>query len=172
LRLAVYWSRPSTWYTAAEYPNKLLWGHSTVDYAVDIALAGKARRLALFHHDPLRTDDAVDLLLEHGRRRAADAGSTLEVLAAAEGLVLDVRPSSRAEHVIGGEKPSAEGDVEVPRQAKVLLVEDEPDVRRPRGSRSPDLMTYAPTRNVGNVPPVPNVASPDGRLCRLNTSST
>jgi len=76
-------------YTAAEYAAKRGWGHSTVEYAVDTALAAKARRLALYHHDPTRNDDAVDALTEFARERAASAGSGLDVFAAAEGLVVD-----------------------------------------------------------------------------------
>jgi phosphoribosyl 1,2-cyclic phosphodiesterase len=47
-------------YTAHEYPRRRTFGHSTVDYAVGLAETAGARRLALFHHDPLRTDDELD----------------------------------------------------------------------------------------------------------------
>src|SRR5262249_32614700 len=75
-------------YTAAEYPKKITWGHTPVEWAVDYALAAGAKRLALFHHDPLRDDDALDGLVEICRQRVAAAGGGLEVLAAAEGQVL------------------------------------------------------------------------------------
>jgi len=76
-------------YTAAEYPEKVGWGHGTVESVVATARAAGARRLALFHHDPRRDDDAMDALVAAAR---AAAGAGLEVLAAAEGLVLDVTP--------------------------------------------------------------------------------
>ncbi len=47
-------------YTAAEFPARRTWGHSTVDYAVGLAEAAGAGRLVLFHHDPRRTDDELD----------------------------------------------------------------------------------------------------------------
>jgi phosphoribosyl 1,2-cyclic phosphodiesterase len=72
-------------YLAEEYPAKVGWGHSTVEYAVDLARAAEARRLALFHHEPTRTDDDVDALLVRARARARAIGFTGEVFAAAEG---------------------------------------------------------------------------------------
>jgi phosphoribosyl 1,2-cyclic phosphodiesterase/DNA-binding response OmpR family regulator len=79
-----------TQYTAADYPAKVGWGHSTVEYAVDIAVAARVRRLALFHHDPLRHDDAVDRIVAVGRERARASGMLLDVFAAAEGQAVDL----------------------------------------------------------------------------------
>ncbi len=50
-------------YTAAEYSAKIGWGHSTIEYVIDMAAAANVRHVALFHHDPARTDDAVDELI-------------------------------------------------------------------------------------------------------------
>src|SRR5262249_24175980 len=61
-------------YTAAEYPHKMTWGHTPAEWAVDYALAAGARRLALFHHDPLRDDEAVDRLVDVCRQRVLRAG--------------------------------------------------------------------------------------------------
>ena len=47
-------------YTAAEYAQKIGWGHSPVPYVVDVALAAHGKRLALFHHDPMRGDAELD----------------------------------------------------------------------------------------------------------------
>ena len=49
-------------YTAEEYRNRSAFGHSAVDYAVGLARAAGAARLALFHHDPGRTDDELDAI--------------------------------------------------------------------------------------------------------------
>jgi hypothetical protein len=76
-----------TQYTAAEYPSKTGWGHSTVEYVVDVAACAGVRRLALFHHDPTRDDDAIDRLVAGARDRAAKAGGDTEVFGAAEGTV-------------------------------------------------------------------------------------
>ena len=48
-------------YTPAGVRQKSTWGHCTVEYAMWVAKrAGRQARLALFHHDPVRTDDALD----------------------------------------------------------------------------------------------------------------
>jgi len=77
-------------YTAEEYPAKTGWGHSTLEYVVDTAVRARVRRLALFHHDPGRDDDAVDRMVERARDRVVRAGGTMEVFAAAEGLVVEL----------------------------------------------------------------------------------
>src|SRR5262245_18054413 len=89
-------------YLDAEYPQKVGWGHSTVEYAIDVAHASGARRLALFHHEPTRTDDAVDELVAHAHAHANAIGFAGEVFAAAEGHTITLesfgaepeRPSS------------------------------------------------------------------------------
>ena len=77
-------------YTAAEYPGRVGWGHSTLEYVVDLAIAGGVKRLELFHHDPGRDDEAVDTLMAEGRKRVAQAGAAVEVFAAAEGRVIEL----------------------------------------------------------------------------------
>ncbi|MBX5490171.1 MAG: MBL fold metallo-hydrolase [Chloroflexi bacterium] len=77
-------------YLAEEFPQKLGWGHSSVEHAVDFAVAAQVRRLALFHHDPGRTDEGVATLLARAQARAARQGGGLEILAAAEGLTLTI----------------------------------------------------------------------------------
>ena len=77
-------------YTEEEYRTKHGWGHSTVEYATDVAIAAGAARLALFHHDPAHDDDTVSMLEETARARAVSSGSALQVFAAAEGLTLDL----------------------------------------------------------------------------------
>jgi len=72
-------------YLASEYPAKVGWGHSTIEYAVDVAQAAVVRRMALFHHDPTRTDDDVDALVASAVQRAGEQGFSGEVFAAAEG---------------------------------------------------------------------------------------
>ena len=78
-------------YTAEEYPSKIGWGHSTIEYAVDMAIAANVRELALYHHDPMRGDEAVDQLLSRARERVVAAGSNLIVTGAAEGNVIELR---------------------------------------------------------------------------------
>ena len=77
-------------YSEEEYRTKRGWGHSTVDYATDVAMAAGARRLALFHHDPTHDDDTVLAFEQHARARVKAAGSSIEVFAAAEGLTVEL----------------------------------------------------------------------------------
>jgi phosphoribosyl 1,2-cyclic phosphodiesterase len=71
-------------YTAAEFPAKNNWGHCTVDYAIWLARECGVKTLALFHHDPTRTDDALDAL--DGR----EVGDGLQLLVAREGLTVEL----------------------------------------------------------------------------------
>ncbi len=83
-------------YTAAEFPAKIGWGHSTIEYAVDVAMAANVKKLALYHHDPNRGDDAVDQLISTARERVAAAGDDLSVVGAAEGSVIELRRAANA----------------------------------------------------------------------------
>ena len=71
-------------HTAAEFADRSYLGHAAVEYAVGLAEEAGARTLVLFHHDPSRTDDEIDALV------GAQRGSTVEVVAAAEGLTIDL----------------------------------------------------------------------------------
>src|SRR5262249_42454027 len=115
-------------YTAVEYPKKVGWGHSTVEYVVDMALAADVKRLVLFHHDPLRDDAAVDTLLEDGRHRVAVVTGVREIVAASEGLLLNVSAPHRPSSAPGELEPSAKEHSTLPPHPKVLVVDDEPDV--------------------------------------------
>ncbi|MGE3540553.1 MAG: response regulator [Candidatus Tectimicrobiota bacterium] len=120
-------------YTATEYPQKLGWGHSTVEYAVDVALAAHVKRLALFHHDPLRHDDALDQIVEVCRQRVLARGGTLEVFAAAEGQVIELpeTASRRIPPAGRSEVATAEALENTPTTGlTVLIVDDDPDIVR------------------------------------------
>jgi phosphoribosyl 1,2-cyclic phosphodiesterase/CheY-like chemotaxis protein len=77
-------------YTAEEYRSKVGWGHSTSDYATDVALAAGAVRLALFHHDPGHDDRTMQAIEEAVRDRVTADEGVLAVFAAAEGMALQV----------------------------------------------------------------------------------
>jgi phosphoribosyl 1,2-cyclic phosphodiesterase/CheY-like chemotaxis protein len=80
-------------YSAAEYPSKIGWGHSSAEYAVKLGQHAQVKMLALTHHDPLRNDDAVDRMIAGIRNGLQAAASPLQVFAAAEGKVVEVQPS-------------------------------------------------------------------------------
>ena len=75
-------------YLAEEYGTKAGWGHSPVEYCVAAAAQAGAGKLALFHHDPARTDDAVDVIVALAQAQAVAADYRGEVFAAAEGMEL------------------------------------------------------------------------------------
>ena len=77
-----------TTYTTPEYEQHRGWGHSTYREAAELAIEAGARTLVLFHHEPRRTDDELDLRTEECRAIARDRGAQLRVVAAAEGLTL------------------------------------------------------------------------------------
>jgi CheY-like chemotaxis protein/phosphoribosyl 1,2-cyclic phosphodiesterase len=116
-------------YTVDEYPQRMNWGHTPAEWAVDYALAANAKRLALFHHDPQRDDAALDRLLEVCRRRAA--GSSLDVFAAAEGQVVELASEGidavRPERPVGSVAPAGISPTEA---ATILIADDDPTIVR------------------------------------------
>ena len=78
-------------YTLSEYADKVGWGHSTVDYAVAMCREAKTARVALTHHDPARTDDAIEEILGGIRSEEANAAAKLDIFAAAEGQSLELQ---------------------------------------------------------------------------------
>ncbi len=116
-------------YTAQEYASKVGWGHSTLEYAVRVCREANVRRLALTHHDPLRTDDALDDLMED---LLAEHGADFEFFAAREGQVIEV------EGVIAPERrasagtltsPPAERSVTPVHATALLALSDSPEAR-------------------------------------------
>jgi phosphoribosyl 1,2-cyclic phosphodiesterase len=77
-------------YTVEEYDHHRGWGHSTYGDAVALAVEAGVKTLVLFHHKPERSDDELDRRVEECRAAAREAGSGLQVIAAAEGLSLTV----------------------------------------------------------------------------------
>jgi phosphoribosyl 1,2-cyclic phosphodiesterase len=47
-------------YTKKEYPNFKGWGHSSMEYVLDMARTQKVKQLILTHHDPNRTDEELE----------------------------------------------------------------------------------------------------------------
>jgi ribonuclease BN (tRNA processing enzyme) len=72
-------------YTAEELVLYRGWGHSSYVQATRLALAAGVKRLALFHHDPKRTDEGLDTFAQACSHIAMLEKSPLEVFAAAEG---------------------------------------------------------------------------------------
>ncbi len=116
-----------TQYTAEEYPQRVGWGHSTVEYVVDRTCDKGIGRVALFHHDPMRDDESIDRLVSLARERYASASERLEVLGAAEGMMLELERRPRRSR-LRRSGSSARQAPERPAEAqKLLLCAREPD---------------------------------------------
>ena len=73
-------------YTVAEYEERVGWGHSSTTDAVTFAERAEARRLVLFHHDPLHTDADLEAMLLDAR--AVPGTAALDVELGYEGQTL------------------------------------------------------------------------------------
>jgi diguanylate cyclase (GGDEF)-like protein len=105
-------------YNEEEYGERVGWGHSTFEYATDVAVAAGVKRLALFHHDPSHDDSFMEHFESQARARAAASGSPLDVFAAREGLELELS---------GGSPPQPVAEISALRRrliagARVLVV--------------------------------------------------
>ncbi len=71
-------------YTDEEYELKRGWGHSRWKDSVDLGIKAEVKRLALFHHEPVRSDDALDAIAVEARSIAGKRGSSIDVFCAEE----------------------------------------------------------------------------------------
>lgn len=73
-------------YTEEELASRRGWGHGTHDSSIALAKAAGVKTLVMTHHEPMRTDDALDELFLEVRKRH---GHELELVMAHEGMVLE-----------------------------------------------------------------------------------
>jgi hypothetical protein len=79
-------------YTDEEYSERIGWGHSRVSDALLFARRSEAEQVLLFHHDPLHTDDELDLLHRRAGERWLGFGRPAGELAmAVEGSEIELR---------------------------------------------------------------------------------
>lgn len=71
-------------YLGEEGPSRVGWGHSTWNQAVGAGRLAGAKQLALFHHDPCRTDDGVAVIEAHAQQLHSGA------FAAREGMLVSL----------------------------------------------------------------------------------
>ena len=114
-------------YTPEEYPAKRNWGHSTYEYAVDLAGASQVRELALTHHDPGHDDD-----FRRGRRKARTrvreaARPSCESVLRLRRARCDRRAAWR--RALADAPLTPQWDREALRGIRILVVDDDPDIR-------------------------------------------
>jgi phosphoribosyl 1,2-cyclic phosphodiesterase len=73
-------------YTDEEYVTRAGWGHSTFTQSLKLAEDGEVKKLLFFHHDPTRSDDELDGIVNRIRDEALARGCAVEMEAAAEGI--------------------------------------------------------------------------------------
>src|SRR5207237_8011599 len=66
-------------YTDKEYANHRGWGHSPMEYVSEIGQLAGVKQMAFSHHDPGRTDDALDQIVESIRSDLKEKGSLMHV---------------------------------------------------------------------------------------------
>lgn len=75
-------------YTSEEFQQKSHWGHSTYNFAVQVALQAGVKSLAFYHHDPGRTDEELDRIEKSFETDAIATG--MFIFAAREGMKLEI----------------------------------------------------------------------------------
>jgi len=132
-------------YTDAEYRDKVGWGHSSLEYAVDVALAAGVERLVLFHHDPAHDDTMMEQMEAMARDHVGRRGQALEVLAAREGLELEVHGSSAAPDM---EEASALQHRQIVGGRVLLVSRNEPEVAEIEEVLGDDRLVFLRETNI------------------------
>jgi ribonuclease BN (tRNA processing enzyme) len=79
-----------TQYLAEEYKDKITWGHSPVNFTVELAMRSKVKQLILFHHDPDHDDAAIDRIEQLSKKILRSYKSRIACRAAQEGMVIEI----------------------------------------------------------------------------------
>jgi phosphoribosyl 1,2-cyclic phosphodiesterase len=76
-------------YTDAEYPSKKGWGHGTFSSSIASAHAAGAKVLFCTHHEPIRSDDALEVAFQGALETNATIAQGMDIRLAREGDVYD-----------------------------------------------------------------------------------
>jgi ribonuclease BN (tRNA processing enzyme) len=79
-----------TQYTQEEYASNVGWGHTSLEHALIAAEKAKVKRMALFHHDPTRTDDQIEGLSKAYCQTVESGSGDTEVFFAREGMQIEL----------------------------------------------------------------------------------
>jgi CheY-like chemotaxis protein/phosphoribosyl 1,2-cyclic phosphodiesterase len=109
-------------YTPREYLAKKNWGHSTYEYAVQLAAAVGVKQLALIHHDPLHDDEIMLEIERQAIALAAQLAADLRVFGAREGASLTVHPTTA---IAQPDSVLRAGGGRQERRLRVLVVDDD-----------------------------------------------
>jgi phosphoribosyl 1,2-cyclic phosphodiesterase len=76
-------------YLVSDMPAKSGWGHSVAEEAVKLAMACQVKQLALYSHDPERTDDDIDEIIAHCKMIIEVGEMDLICFGAREGQIIE-----------------------------------------------------------------------------------
>jgi len=77
-------------YTPDEYMQKIGWGHGTFDSSIQIAKKAKAKRLYFTHHEPTRSDNALEAVYDEALSRNTRKKGDPEYFLAREGMEIEL----------------------------------------------------------------------------------
>jgi ribonuclease BN (tRNA processing enzyme) len=73
-------------YTPEEYSATRGWGHSSYNDALRLALEARVKQFGIFHHNPDRTDEAIDEIVHDCERTTDNWKSPLNIFAVNAGI--------------------------------------------------------------------------------------
>jgi len=77
-------------YTPEEYLTHKGWGHSSTDHVIDWAIKAQVKKLVLFHHEPMHTDEKLEEMEAYAKQRTLNKGATsLRIITAREKEIVD-----------------------------------------------------------------------------------
>jgi phosphoribosyl 1,2-cyclic phosphodiesterase len=77
-------------YIEKDMPSKHGWGHSLISQVRQLAVDAQVKNLAMYHHDPERTDSELDEIAIESAKFFKSKNSVIGSYIAAEGLVFDL----------------------------------------------------------------------------------
>ncbi len=77
-------------FTAEEYKFTKMWGHSVYDDVLELGIRAGVKKLGLVHHNQNRTDADLDRILENCRKELVKRGSSIECVAVAQDMVINL----------------------------------------------------------------------------------
>ncbi len=108
-------------FTDEEYETRKGWGHSPVEYVAEIGQMAKVKNLVFTHHDPSRTDDQLDQIVEAVKNDLRKTGSSMQVLAAADGQVIELQAAKPLSGKHGRSNPAIPAAAPAMQNSSILM---------------------------------------------------
>ncbi|OGV59566.1 MAG: hypothetical protein A2498_03195 [Lentisphaerae bacterium RIFOXYC12_FULL_60_16] len=77
-------------YTEADYPNKVGFGHSSIELVARLAYEEKVKQVAIFHHEPQYSDTTLDRIWADLSPRYSLASPSMNLFWAREGMTVAI----------------------------------------------------------------------------------